>query len=283
MTEPERSILGIAPSPPDQRPFLNRLERFGSVDSTQRIVREWLEAGTDEVAVAVADHQSEGRGRQGRGWQAPPGKALLVSCGFRPAALPLARGWRLAATCALAMLDAAEDAAGLKDGALWLKWPNDIVVEAEDGRLRKLAGVLGETVADEAGDVATAVVGMGVNAEWAARDFPPELAGVMSSLHDASNGRPIDRDVLLEAYLDRLEPRYEALRDGVFDSGGWAVRQRTTGNQVEVIVGDTLVYGMAVGVQPESGALLVETDGVEIAIDSGEVTRCRVMAGLARH
>ena len=259
--------------------FVSVLERFASVDSTQRLVRAWLDAGVPEVAVAVAEEQTAGRGRHGRGWTAPPGRALLASFGFRPAALPLIRGWQLAATTALALLDAAEDVAGLRDGTLWLKWPNDVVLEADDGSVRKLAGILGEMTGAGA-EVSSAVIGLGINADWAATDFPSELASAMTSLREASGGRPIDRDALLDALLDRLEPRYEALRTGTFDAGGWSSRQLTTGRQVEVIVGDTLVHGLASGVDPASGALLVETEGVEVAIDSGEVTRCRVLHGV---
>ena len=261
--------------------FISRLERFGSVDSTQRIVGQWLDEGVAEVAVAVADEQTAGRGRKGRGWLAPPGRALLVSCGFRPPDLSLRRGWRLAATAALALLDAAEDTAGLRDGSLWLKWPNDIVLEDDRGRLRKLAGILGE-MSGTGERVARAVVGLGVNADWPAAEFPAELAASMSSLREASGGRPIDRDALLAGFLDRLELRYETLRQGGFDAGGWSARQLTTGREVEVLVGHVLVYGVGSGVDPESGALLVETDGVEVAIDSGEVTRCRILGALAR-
>ena len=257
-------------------PFPSRLERFGQVNSTQRIVREWLEAGTPEVAVATADEQVEGRGRQGRTWTAPPGKALLVSAGFRPAGLHLRHAWRLAATAALAMLDAAEDTAGLVDDTLWLKWPNDLVAAGQDGLLRKVAGVLGESTA-QADAVETAIVGIGINADWQASDFPPDLTAVMTSLREVANGRPVDRVQLLDAYLARLEPRYEALSSGHFDAGAWTRRQRTTGNEVEVLVGEVLVYGTATGVDPGSGALLVRTPEAEIAIDSGEVTRCRVL------
>ena len=214
-------------------PFVSRLERFPSVPSTQPIVRAWLEDGTPEVCIAVADEQTQGRGRLGRTWDAPPGAALLVSAGFRPLDLPARHAWRLAATVALAMLDAAEDVAGLRDASLGLKWPNDIVADGPDGLLRKVAGVLGEAVLD--GDrVVTAVIGIGVNADWAASEFPAELAPSMTSLRELSGGRPIDRETLLDAWQDRLEPRYESLRLGRFDSGAWSSRQRTTGELVEV-------------------------------------------------
>ena len=258
------------------RPFLARVERFGSVDSTQRIVREWLEAGEPEVAIAVADEQTHGRGRQGRIWTAPPGAALLVSIGFRPANLPLRHGWRLAATVSLAMLDAAEAAAGLADDSLRLKWPNDIVAAYPDGRLEKVAGVLGETVA--VGEhVGWSVVGIGINVDWAIADFPSELKSSMTSLREMA-GRSVDRELLLGEFLARVEPRYEALRDGNFDAAAWSTKQVTTGQQVEVDIGGQVVGDRAEGVDPESGALLV---GGQPAIDSGEVVRCRVLRTVA--
>jgi BirA family transcriptional regulator, biotin operon repressor / biotin---[acetyl-CoA-carboxylase] ligase len=253
------------------RTFFSRVERFVSVDSTQRIVREWMESGSPEVAIAVTDEQTAGRGRLDRTWQAPPGAALLLSVGFRPVNLAVRYGWRLAAVVSLAMLDAAEAAAGLPDATLRLKWPNDIVAD-QGGELAKVAGVLGETVT--VGDrVDWAVIGIGVNADWAKADFPTDLAPTMTSLRELARGRPVDREQLLEEFLARLEPRYEALREGTFDAAGWSGRQITTGQEVEVDVGGSRTTGRAVGVDPESGALLMD-DGA--SIDSGEVQRLRL-------
>ncbi len=258
--------------------FPARLERFASVDSTQALVRAWLEAGSPEVAVAVADVQTAGRGRRDRRWTAPSGAALLCSIGFRPTTLSAMHAWRLGATVSLAMLDAAEDVAGLRDGRLALKWPNDLVAVMQDGQLRKVAGVLGESVLGADGSVAWAVVGVGVNADWAASDFPPALAGSMSSLRELAGGRPVDREALLDGFLARLEPRYQALTDDRFDAGTWSARQATTGKDVVVEVGGgrpTLV-GRASGVDPETGALWVRIDGRAVAVDAGDVTRCRL-------
>ncbi len=257
--------------------FPARLERLDEVDSTQRVVREWLDRGQPEVAIAVARHQTGGRGRQDREWQAPPGAGLLLSAGFRPAHLDLHHAWRLAATVALAMRDAAEEAAGLPDATIWLKWPNDLVVDGPQGGLLKLAGVLGESVSRD-GAVQSAVVGIGINSDWPAADFPPALAAAMASLRHLSGGRPIDNEQLLDAFLARLEPRYEALLAGRFDVGGWSTVQRTTGRRVAVNLGDGEVEGVALGVDPESGGLLVETGGGEVrVVGSGEVTRCRLV------
>ncbi|MGZ6260765.1 MAG: biotin--[acetyl-CoA-carboxylase] ligase [Candidatus Limnocylindrales bacterium] len=256
-------------------PFPARLERFAVVDSTQRIVREWLAARVPEVCVAVAGEQTAGRGRAGRTWQAPAGAGLLLSAGFRPRDLAPRHAWRLGAIVGLAMLDAAEEQ-GLRDGTLGLKWPNDLVADGPEGLPRKRAGVLGETASDPGGGLASAVVGIGLNVDWSRDRFPPDLAPGMTSLRELL-GRPADREVLLGAFLARLEPRYEALRADHFDVAGWSARQRTTGALVEVAVGPEVLIGRGAGVDPESGALLLEVAGSVRPIDSGEVLRCRLI------
>ena len=283
--------------------ILSRVERFPSIGSTNDVVRGWLAGGTPEVCLAVADEQTAGRGRHGRTWTAPPGAALLLSLGFRPVWLAADRTWRLPATVALAMGDAAEDAAGLPVGSVRLKWPNDLVIETGGPKalligdltpdaaaarlaapldLRKLAGVLGETEGLGTDDPRL-VVGIGVNAGWRRAEFPPELASTMTSLHDASDGRPIDREALLDAFLDRLEARLDALRSGYFDIAGWTERQATTGRLVTLESGDgsTSAPVLALGVDAGSGGLVVEdpdADGGERLVHAGEVVRVRLAA-----
>jgi BirA family biotin operon repressor/biotin-[acetyl-CoA-carboxylase] ligase len=270
-------------------PFLARQERFARVVSTQDVVRSWLDAGTPEVCLALADEQTAGRGRMGRSWTAPPGGALLLSLGFCPTWLVPGQAWRLAATVSLAMADAAEDAAGLRDHAIRLKWPNDLVIQDEGpdaagtgsggGVVRKLGGVLGET--DALGTTAPrVVVGIGLNTDWAAEGFPADLAPTMTSLRVASGGRPIDPVLLLDGFLSRLEARVEALRLGRFDVGDWAVRQLTTGRHVRLEGhGPVAEERLAVGVDSATGALIVAdaaAPGGERAIHAGEVTRIRL-------
>jgi BirA family biotin operon repressor/biotin-[acetyl-CoA-carboxylase] ligase len=256
--------------------LISRLEHVGRVDSSQRIVREWLADDVPEVCVAVADEQTAGRGRLDRSWQAPPGRALLLSAGFRPPQLAAGHAWRVSATVAMAMREAALDATGAEAGELLLKWPNDIVVREGDGLL-KVAGVLAEGVPVD-GRMETVIVGVGVNVDWARADFPPDLAESMSSLREVAGGRGIDREALLDRFLALLAAGYDALRRGRFEASLWSSMQITTGATVTVDLGSGEVSGLAEGLDLDSGALLLREDaaGPVEAIQFGDVVRCRV-------
>jgi BirA family biotin operon repressor/biotin-[acetyl-CoA-carboxylase] ligase len=278
-------------------PVIRRQERFASVGSTNDVVRGWLAAGEPEICLALADEQTAGRGRNGRAWTAPRGAGLLLSLGFRPTWLDPDRAWRLAATVSLAMADAAEEIAGLPDRAVRLKWPNDLVIATDpagraldplaaadrggDATVRKLGGVLGES--DGLGsDDPRVVVGIGLNADWPAELFPPELAPTMTSLREASGGRPIDLVALLDAFTSRLETRIEALAGGRFDVADWVDRQVATGRQVELVLPDGSVETtVARGVDGATGALRVaaptlEDPAAERTLHVGEIRHVRL-------
>jgi BirA family transcriptional regulator, biotin operon repressor / biotin---[acetyl-CoA-carboxylase] ligase len=277
-------------------PAIRRQERFRSVASTNDVVAGWLAAGEPEICVAVADEQTAGRGRNERSWTAPAGAGLLLSLGFRPTWLSPDRVWRLAATTSLAMADAAEEVGGLPDRSIRLKWPNDLTVVVNStgravepiasrddgfasGSVRKLAGVLGETAGLGSGD-ARAVVGIGLNADWPAAEFPVELAPTMTSVRAAAGDRPVDLVLLLDAFLSRLETRIEALHGGRFDVADWFDRQLTTGREVDIVLPDgTVDRVVARGVDPASGGLVVSATASEEAertVVVGEIRHVRL-------
>jgi BirA family transcriptional regulator, biotin operon repressor / biotin---[acetyl-CoA-carboxylase] ligase len=266
---------------PSMTPFLARREHLARVGSTNDVVRDWLAAGTPEVCLVVADEQTAGRGRDGRSWVAPPDAALLVSLGFRPTWLAPAQAWRLAAVASLAMAEAAETTAGLAPGAVRLKWPNDLVIAMGDGSgpggVRKIGGVLGETSGLGTPDP-RAVIGLGVNADWSATDFPADIAATMTSLRELA-GRRIEREDLLTVFEAYVEPRIAALRTGRFDGAAWAARQVTTGRQVRLETAQGIETVRATGVDPGTGALLVADPGRRDGIRQvlvGEVTHVRL-------
>jgi BirA family transcriptional regulator, biotin operon repressor / biotin---[acetyl-CoA-carboxylase] ligase len=271
-------VTAIAPSP---APVLQRFERFASVGSTNDVVRGWLAAGEPEICVAVADEQTAGRGRSGRTWTAPAGRGVLLSAGFRPAWLAPDRVWQLAGTVSMAMARASEDVAGLPAGTVRLKWPNDLVVAAADGGVRKLGGVLGETDGLGTSDP-QAIVGIGLNADWSEDDFPPDLRPTMTSLRAAAGDRPVDAARLLDGFLERLQAGISALSDGRFAADDWVERQVTTGREVEISMPDGSTRAVAAtGVDPDTGALRTAdpaAPGGERSIVVGEIVHIRLAA-----
>ena len=141
---------------------------FARTGSTNTRARELAAAGAPHGTVVTADEQTAGRGRQGRTWTAPPGKALLYSAVLRPlhprhSVLPLA--------VPLAVCEAAE--ALRPDIACQVKWPNDVHLEG-----RKLAGILIEARPQDG----WAVIGVGLNLTIAPSDFPDDLRDKATSL-----------------------------------------------------------------------------------------------------
>ena len=158
--------------------------------STQRLLR----ADDPEGALAVTDHQTEGRGRLGRSWTDAPGTSLLCSLLLRPP-VPADRLPQLTLVAAEACAEAIARVTGLAPG---VKEPNDVLVAG-----RKVAGLLGEAAAGRV------VLGIGVNANQTTEDLPSGTRLPATSLR-AELGSPVDRAALLAELLLRLEERYDA-------------------------------------------------------------------------
>jgi len=177
------------------RPLLGG--RFGRIyryeelcPSTQRLLRE----NDPEGAVAVAEEQSEGRGRLGRSWQAPAGTSVLVSVLLRPP-LEAARLPELSLVAGGAVAQAIADVTGIDPA---IKFPNDVLVEG-----RKVAGILAES------SDGRVVLGIGVNANQTREQLPADAQTEPTSLR-LELGEPVDRATLLSAILLQLERAYDA-------------------------------------------------------------------------
>ena len=234
---------------------------FDQVDSTNAYVREQARFGAPEGLVAVADHQTEGRGRLGRRWESPPGANLLASVLLRPNIDPA--DLHLCTTVvALAAMDACRVVAGV--GTL-LKWPNDLLVEGA-----KVAGILAE--AEFAGaELSAVVVGIGINVGWPG---PPEAGG--TSL-EAATGSPVDRRALLHALLAALGERRAGLdaaagRRALAEEG--RRRCATLGQQVRVTLEGEEITGRAVAID-DAGRLVVETPAGSRRVTAGDVVHLR--------
>jgi BirA family transcriptional regulator, biotin operon repressor / biotin---[acetyl-CoA-carboxylase] ligase len=215
-----------------------------SCESTQALVDTSLPEG----ALVVADHQTAGRGRLGRSWEAPPGKALLFSILLRP---PSERNVpELSLVAGIAVADALERTLGL---SVQLKWPNDVML-----RSRKVAGCLAE-VRD-----GVVVLGIGVNVNQT-REELPEHAGSLLTL----TGREADREALLSALLEDLEARYSDWSKGGLDAvyEGLGPRDFLRGRRVSV----NGRSGVATMINREGRLEIQVGHGELVTVESGEV------------
>jgi len=242
------------------------VRRFDRLGSTNTYLLEQARSGAPEGTVAVADHQSAGRGRLGRRWEAPPGSCLLVSVLLRPVLGPEDRPLASAAV-AVAAIEACEVVAGVSPD---VKWPNDLLVGE-----RKLAGILAEADPGAPGGPpgsAAVVVGLGLNVDW------PGPAGVSGTCLSEAAGRRVDREELLGAWLGALAPRVGALsspagRDGL--AGALRARCSTVGRRVRVeMVDGSVVTGLATGLSG-AGHLVVDTGADRLVVAAGDVVHLR--------
>jgi BirA family biotin operon repressor/biotin-[acetyl-CoA-carboxylase] ligase len=249
--------------------------------STNEDVLDLARHGEGEGLVLVADHQTAGRGRAGRTWEAPSGASLLLSVLLRPPGEIL----HLATTAmGVAAVDALLDTAGVKAD---LKWPNDVVAQ-DGGAERKLAGILAEADwpagssmsagyrAPAPTERTTVVVGIGINVNWPAQ-LPAALAETAVSANHLA-GREIDREELLIALLRRLDGIYGPLvasGDPEPLLSDWRSRSATLGRRVRVELGAEDVVGTAVDITSE-GHLLVDTlEGTRRTFAAGDVVHLR--------
>ncbi len=238
---------------------LAQLDIAWSVDSTNAtLLRD--DAPATGTRVLLAERQTAGRGRRGRGWASPLAANLYLSCSRRFGS-GLARLGGLSLAAGVAVAETLR-ALGAEDVAL--KWPNDVVADG-----RKLGGLLVEGSGEPAG-AARAVVGLGLNVRMpaagaAAIDQPwTDLAALLPSLPA--------RDAITAALLDRLLPAF-----ALFDTEGlapflprYAALDALRGRAVWVHAGDgTRTAAVALGIA-EDGALRVETDGAERRVHAGE-------------
>jgi BirA family biotin operon repressor/biotin-[acetyl-CoA-carboxylase] ligase len=216
-------------------------------ESTQRL----LDPALAEGAAAVCDEQTAGRGRLGRGWDAPPGTAILCSVLLRP---PPARAVaELSLVGGLAVAEAAE--ATLKLSAQ-IKWPNDVLVNR-----RKVAGLLAETAGE------AVVLGIGLNVNQTREQLPADAKVQAASLL-TTDGTYRERAPILADLLARLEEAYDRWCAGGLDAlyDGLGARDFLRGRRVYVD-GEP---GLGIAVD-RSGRLEVEIAGARRLVESGEV------------
>ncbi len=233
-----------------------RLSYFASLGSTMTEAARLAAEGAPSGTAVIAEEQTAGQGRLGRGWHSEPGSGLYVTVVLRPKVAPEALP-----VLTLAMgLAAAEAIARAADLECDLRWPNDLMLDG-----RKVAGILAQLVEG------AAIVGIGINVNHAA--FPAELAAQAASLRMVS-GRTHSREDLLVELLEAADRFAKMLAEGGVKPVLELFARRSSyasGKRVAVEQPGGVVEGTTAGLDPQGFLRLRRDDGVEVLILAGGV------------
>lgn len=240
-----------------ERPF----RFYEEVGSTQDTARDWALADPALAggAVVIAEHQTAGRGRQGRAWIAPPHSAITCSVVLRPHITPD----HLPRVTMAGGVAVDDTLASLLPGRVVLKWPNDVLIGG-----RKVCGIL--TEATWIGDrLAAVILGIGINVRG---DFAGTSLEARATSVETVLGRGVDRRMLLANLVRHIDVWMAQINErALFET--WRDRLGTLGKRVTVYTEphrpDSPSYVGVADAVDDSGALVVR-------LDSGE--RRRVLA-----
>jgi BirA family biotin operon repressor/biotin-[acetyl-CoA-carboxylase] ligase len=266
--------------------YIGRADRFvflPSVDSTNTLAMKLAQQGSEEGVVVLTDSQMAGKGRQGRRWVDMVGCNILLSVLL----LPLFPPYHLVMIASLAVVDTIATICGI---AATIKWPNDVLIGE-----RKVAGILIETSHDLSGRLVT-VVGIGVNVNGHIIDYAQQVSDTPILAQGLSEkattlaqecGHEISREAFIAHLLLQIERSYLALQQEAnimrtarttpslsisrLIREKWSDRLSTLGRTIQVRQGDTLLSGVAEGVN-ENGELLLRCHSGEcISITWGDI------------
>ncbi len=212
--------------------------------------------------LVLAESQTKGRGRLGRSWFSPKHKGIYLSLILRPKISPSASPV-LTLLAAVSICEAVKKITGLD---AQIKWPNDIFIHN-----KKIAGILTEMNA-EVDKVNFVVIGIGLNVN----NDKKSLIAQATSLKEQT-GQPINRVILLQELLRKIENNYSLLEDRgaqvIIDK--WRSFSLTLGRRVKIYCQDKHIEGAAVDID-QDGALLIRKDsGLTQKVFSGDVMHCR--------
>jgi len=216
--------------------------RHHVVGSTQDVARDLAVNGAAPGTVVAARFQTDGRGRRGRVWHAPPGANVCLTA-IGPPVAPNA-AWQIALVAGLAACEAVRKSAPHLDARV--RFPNDVTIGG-----KKVAGVLVETVA------AVPLIGIGINVR--AAPLPPEIAVYATSL-EAAAGTVFDVAAVESALLRQLSLAWDEWTWNGFPAtlARWKTRSDPDARRTFVLDGRPTrcrVTDLA-----EDGTLTLETD-----------------------
>ncbi len=235
------------------------VQYFDTIDSTNLEARRQIDAGDIRPRWIVADEQTGGRGRLGRQWSSPPAGNLYSSLIFRPG-LHLRRAIVMPLLSALAVRDAICGVPDIEPARVWLKWPNDVLVDGA-----KVSGILIESAGVP--DKPILIIGIGINIATSPDDTPYPANHLRAVSEDVPDAERMIRDLDL-AMQRRIVQWREA--GPVSIRNDWMAVAARLGEQINVRLHDRTVSGIFEGMD-ENGILILKTAKGPIEITAGDV------------
>jgi BirA family biotin operon repressor/biotin-[acetyl-CoA-carboxylase] ligase len=236
---------------------------FSETDSTNSRAKELAGRETPEGTIVLAERQTVGRGRRGRSWFSPDGSGLYLSLVLRPKVVP-AEAPKMTLMTAVAVCDVLIP---YLPSLPRVKWPNDILVGG-----RKIAGILTE-ISTEPDAIDYVVVGLGLNVNVPARQFPKEIRDKATSIL-VETGKVHSRAAILRSFLEHFERIYALFREGRFRLilDRWKAFAGTTGQRARVDQIGRVLTGEIQDVDENGSLLLRDEKGNLHRIVSGDIT-----------
>lgn len=234
------------------------LEEVGSTNAEAKAAAKDYKDGS----VVISDSQTAGKGRLGRYWDSTKGKGIWLSLILKPR-ISMADAMILTQMAGASVCDALQ-MAGYEAR---IKWPNDVVIQG-----RKVCGILAE-MTGEPEQLNYVILGIGINVNQDASDFPEELKDKALSLKMAGSVET-SRNSILDTLLERLEHYYALVKNNDTAEIITFCRNNsaTLDNQVKVIYNDKTIEGKAINLNENGGLIIEDQAGHTMEIISGEVS-----------
>ncbi len=231
---------------------------FDSLSSTMDVAMQLGMKGCPSGTLVLAESQTKGRGRLGRGWFSPKYKGIYLSLILRPKLLP-AQASILTLLAAVGICEAIKDIAGIDTQ---IKWPNDILVGQ-----KKLGGILTELMAS-VDEVNFVIIGIGLNVN----NDKKTLVSAATSLKEQRK-EFINRISLLQELLRKIEGNFLLLEKKGSQSiiEKWRRYSITLGKRVKVYCQREHIEGEAVDIDMDGGLLIRNDSGIIKKVMSGDV------------
>lgn len=237
-------------------PPFYRVHTLEVTASTNEDVKKAALSGEAEGLVVKARKQTGGKGRMGRVWESPEGNlyfSLLLRprCGLQEAAF-------YSFVTALAVQESLNKLA--PDLPVALKWPNDVLAAN-----KKVSGILLETSGATYGLIDWLSIGVGINVA----SCPVGVLYPTTSL--VNEGFPADADDVFEAFLNSFDRWRLTLKHDGFRPIRRAWLASARGGAMKIRHSDRVEEGLFGGIDDRGALILRLPDGVEKAIDTGDV------------